>query len=64
MCDAKASQIVMKIHGNIDEKISQNQIYYVEVVCAMKIPRKLRSKVHRYSDGFGKIVKKIPTNFC
>jgi hypothetical protein len=42
MCDAKPSQLAMKICGNIDENISQDQTYDADVVCAMKIRGKLR----------------------
>jgi hypothetical protein len=42
MCDAKPSQRVAKIRGNIDENISQNQTYDADVVCATKIRGKLR----------------------
>jgi hypothetical protein len=37
----KPSQRVMKICGNIDENISQNQTYNADVVCATKIRGKL-----------------------
>jgi hypothetical protein len=42
MCDAKPSQLAMKNCGNIDEKISQNQTYDADDVCATKIRGKLR----------------------
>jgi hypothetical protein len=42
MCDTKPPQLAMKSHGNIDEQISQNQTYDVDVVCATKIHGKLR----------------------
>jgi hypothetical protein len=42
MCNKKPSQRVTKIHGNIDENISQNQTYDADVVCAMKIHGKLQ----------------------
>jgi hypothetical protein len=42
MCDAKPSPLAMKICGNIDENISQDQNYDVDVVCATEIRGKLR----------------------
>jgi hypothetical protein len=42
MCDAKPWQLAMKIHGNRDENVSQDQTYDVDVVCVTKNHGKLR----------------------
>jgi hypothetical protein len=42
MCDAKPWKLAMKIHGNSDENVSQDQTYDVDVVCATQNRGKLR----------------------
>jgi hypothetical protein len=42
MCDAKQLQLATKVCGNINEKVSQDQTYDVDAVCATKSHGKLR----------------------
>jgi hypothetical protein len=62
MCDESPSQLVMKLRGNID-RCYISKLYLQRTCCICdETSWKSATKFRRYSDGYGKKVKKFRRN--